>query len=110
MANIKIQKEVRFFRWRLRRVMPMGSGLVLRPSLGQATIEFTFAMVIAVLLLLGMIQVLVWSGQDLADRRQAHETYLTTDRRGIEQTNPTFYYSSPISATVASNLYGDAFQ
>ena len=82
---------------------------------GQATIEFTFTMVIVVLLLFGMIQVAVWSGMDLADRRKAHEDFLTTtsirqggvkkEIYGKEQTNPTFYYSSPIGAAVSSNIF-----
>lgn len=73
----------------------------------QATIEFTFAMVIVVLLLIGMIQVVIWTGKDLADRRQAHETFLIQDAPGWQQTEPIFYHSSPIGAAVTSNLFGN---
>ena len=79
--------------------------------LAQATIEFTFSMVIATLLLLGMVHVLVWSGQDLVDRRHAHETFLPDDTQsGVDQTRPTLFYASPIAATVTSNLFGSAFE
>ena len=73
----------------------------------QAMLEFTFSMVIAVLLLIGMIQAAVWSGKDMAERRQAHERYLTTDVVGWEQTNPMFFTSSPVSAAVSSNIFGN---
>ena len=73
----------------------------------QSTMEFTFSMVITILLLMGMIQVMVWSGKDLAMRRQAHERTLTDDRIGYEQVSPDFFYSAPVSATWASNIYGN---
>lgn len=75
----------------------------------QATLEFSFAMVVAVLLLMGMIQVVVWTGQDLANRRQAHESTLTRPEMfGVDQTDPTFYYSTPIGSSAASNVFGNS--
>jgi len=76
---------------------------------GQAMIEFTFGMVVAILLLMGMVQVLVWTGLDLANRRLAHEQHLTRDAHGINQTEPIFYHSSPIFGGAASNVFGDEF-
>lgn len=73
----------------------------------QSTMEFTFSMVITILLLMGMIQVMIWAGKDLAMRRQAHERILTDDRIGYEQVTPDFFYSAPVSATWASNIYGN---
>lgn len=77
---------------------------------GQATLEFTFGMAVAALILMGMVQVLVWTGQDLAKRRQAHEEILTnSDHHGLIQTQPTFYHSTPIFAVAESNIFGDEF-
>jgi len=78
-----------------------------KDDIAQAMLEFTFSMAIAVLLLIGLIQVAIWSGKDMAERRQAHEKYLTGDAVGWEQTNPMFYTSSPISAAVSSNIFGN---
>jgi hypothetical protein len=77
---------------------------------GQATLEFTFGMAIAALILMGMVQVLVWTGQDLAKRREAHEKILTNaHHHGQIQTQPTFYHSTPIFAAAESNIFGDEF-
>jgi|GEM_PF-6849181 len=73
----------------------------------QATLEFSFAMIVVVLLLMGMIQVMVWTGRDLVDRRQEHERTLTTWAFGEDQTDPTFYFSTPIGASVESNIFED---
>lgn len=70
----------------------------------QATLEFLFAMIIAIMLLIGMIRVFIWTGKDLADRRKAHENFLMIDVHGRDQTKPDFYYSSPIGATFDSSL------
>ena len=40
---------------------------------GQVTIEFTFCMVVVMLMVYGVIMVFRWTGVDLADRRIAHE-------------------------------------
>lgn len=75
---------------------------------GQATIEFTFAMIATVVLLMGMIQAVIWAGKDLAARRRAHEVYLTDNQLdGWEQTNPTFYRSAAMGAAVRSDIYNE---
>jgi len=74
---------------------------------GQATIEFTFGMIVTVLLLMGMVQVLIWTGQDLAKRRAGHEEHLILDVRGTIQTDPTFYYSTTVAAPVPTNIFGE---
>jgi hypothetical protein len=43
----------------------------------QSTIEFTFAMIVVIFLIYGMIQVFRWAGMDLAQRRYAQDTALT---------------------------------
>ncbi len=76
----------------------------------QATIEFTFAMVITVVLIVGMIKVFHWAGEDLAARRAAHESVLLdptimTDVQ-LRQARPVFYKSTKMNATVPSDIFG----
>ena len=44
----------------------------------QAIIEFTFSMVIVLLLIYASVQIFRWSGVSLAERRIAHENLLIT--------------------------------
>ncbi len=80
---------------------------------GQAVLEFTFSMVILVLLIMGLIKVFLWTGIDLAERRKAHERVLTQTLPGTEavyelrQIRPTFFFSAPVNAAWASNIYGN---
>lgn len=80
---------------------------------GQSTIEFTFSMVVTVLLILGLIRVFQWTGNDLAERRVAHETALLDGSCGdgptcpLEQIRPTFFYSAELRAAVNSNIFGN---
>lgn len=72
------------------------------PARGQVTLEFTFAMIMVVFLALGMIWAFKWSGNDLIERRKAHETSL------IGAGNPVpehFYATKSIYATVNGDLY-----
>lgn len=69
-------------------------------------IEFSFCMIICAVLLYGLIKIFVWSGKDLALRREAHESVLTDNRiTPKEQIRPTFYYSTRFNAAVDSNIY-----
>jgi len=103
---------------------PDGQALRLRPGPvppqarrgGQVNIEITFSMIIIVMLLLGMIRVFFWVGNDLADRRRAHEATLTGDvppdldpamDRSYKQIRPTFYEGTPMDAiTINSEIFG----
>lgn len=66
---------------------------------GQSTIEFTFAMMVTLVLVYALVMVLRWAGLDLAERRFAHEKLLTTtinpitnqEFRPEQQLNPNFY-------------------
>ena len=84
----------------------------IRTENGQSTIEFTFSMVLTVLLIVGMIKVFQWTGNDLAQRRIAHEAALLSGACGegpqcpLEQVRPTFFYSAGIDAAVNSNIFG----
>ena len=44
----------------------------------QSTIEFTFAMIVIMFLVYGMVQVFRWTGMDLAQRRFAQDSSITT--------------------------------
>jgi len=44
----------------------------------QSTIEFTFAMVVIMFLVYGMVRVFRWTGMDLAQRRWAQDNSMTT--------------------------------
>ena len=59
---------------------------------GQAILEFTFAMIILMLLIYGLIMVFRWVGLDLAERRIQHEMVLTDNSLSPQdQVNPDFY-------------------
>ena len=47
--------------------------------MGQSTIEFTFAVIVIMFLIYGMVQVFRWAGMDLAQRRYAQDNSLTTN-------------------------------
>jgi divalent metal cation (Fe/Co/Zn/Cd) transporter len=49
---------------------------------GQSTIEFTFAMIVIMFLVYGMVQVFRWAGMDLANRRYTQDVLLTTNPAG----------------------------
>lgn len=73
---------------------------------GQTMIEFSFCMIIVVVLLLGMIKVFVWSGKDLVERRRAHERILTNRYLSPQQQiRPVFYFSTRFDADIDSNMY-----
>ena len=57
----------------------------------QSTIEFTFTMIIVLLLVYGLVRVFRWTALDLADRRIAHETVLEDNRLSTRlQVDPNF--------------------
>lgn len=78
----------------------------------QSIVEFTFGIVIVVLLLLGMIKVFSWAARDLTDRRQRHEVSLIIDPGDcpacpLQQVNPYFYESTAVGFAKNSNIFGD---
>jgi hypothetical protein len=67
---------------------------------GQVILEFTFCMLIVMLMVFGITKVLIWSGRDFAGRNEAHTKALTRDIvKGykdigdgpLNQINPYFY-------------------
>jgi hypothetical protein len=82
-------------------------------------LEFSFAIILVVLLALGMFRVFQWTAHDMADRRRAHEDVLVygkidanplidipSDEPTI-QLQPYFYSSTDLDAAVNSNIFGD---
>jgi len=77
---------------------------------GQATLEFTFCMVITFFMIYGLIMVFRWVGVDLAERRRAHKNVLFqsidedwSDVKGgpLKQIKPHFYKTSSMDAVLS---------
>jgi len=56
----------------------------------QSTVEFTFAMIVIMFLIYGMVRVFRWAGMDLAQRRYSQDIGLTT----VTGTDPASELSS----------------
>ena len=66
---------------------------------GQSTIEFTFAMIITIILIYALFMVFRFVGLDLAERRFAHERLLTNGAlRPEQQLTPDFFTPRKIDA------------
>ena len=79
---------------------------------GQSTLEFTFVMVAVALLILSLARVFTWVGQDLAQRRIAHDGVLTRDCGAtgscpLSQLRDVFFISNRIDAAADSDIYGN---
>ena len=74
----------------------------------QATIEFTFAMIIILFLIYGMIKVFRWVGIDMADRRIEHDQVLKNPlATPAQQITPNFSRPKKIGAVYRGfNLTG----
>jgi len=77
----------------------------------QSTIEFTFAMIVIMLIIFGMMQIFRWSGMDLAQRRYLQDSTLTTlDSSGdpASELNTDIDSSVPMAATYHGSITGNA--
>ena len=71
----------------------------------QSTLEFTFAMIVILFLMFGMVKILRWVGMDLAERRVAHDQTLTKPGATVEeQLKPDFYRGKRIDAVYHGTL------
>ncbi len=69
---------------------------------GQVLLEFTFCMIVVLLMLFSLIMVLRWAGVDLAERRMAHDETIVRGSTTEGVTNAlvpmrqldTFFYHS----------------
>ena len=64
----------------------------------QSTLEFTFAMIVLVFLIYGMVRVFFWVGKDLANRRIVQDNSLTNGYDPSVQLNPNFYRGQSMGA------------
>lgn len=73
----------------------------------QSTIEFTFAMVVIMFLIYGMVQVFRWAGMDLAQRRYFQDTLMTANLVGgdpISQLNAGSDIAQPMAAVYRGSV------
>jgi len=70
----------------------------------QSTVEFTFAMVVVVFLIYGMVRVFFWVGMDLANRRVAQDNSLTDGINASVQLNPDFYRIQSMDAMYTGSI------
>ena len=59
---------------------------------GQVTLEFTFCLVVVVLLMYGATKALRWVALDLSERRSAHDTLLSTPICGSIRCDESWKY------------------
>jgi len=58
---------------------------------GQVILEFTFCMIVILIMIYGVIKVFHWTGIDIVERQRAHETILLEDVSSRDQITPFFY-------------------
>ena len=58
---------------------------------GQVILEFTFCMIVILIMIFGVIKVFHWTGTDIVERQTAHTTVLLEDVSPREQIDPFFY-------------------
>ena len=79
---------------------------------GQVILEFTFCMIIVLLMIFGITKVFTWSGREYAGRSAAHDStlYQTIDRDydsmgdgPLKQIDPYFYTAVKMNAIWKGN-------
>jgi len=58
---------------------------------GQVMLEFTFCMIVVLLMIYGVTKAFLWAGLDLAERNIAHESMLEGGGSPKAQIRPDFY-------------------
>ena len=67
---------------------------------GQVILEFSFSMMVVLLLMFGTIMVFRWAGLDLVARQKSHDaTLFNEDLTPEEQIDPFFHAPLPMNAT-----------
>jgi hypothetical protein len=81
-------------------------------TIAQSTIEFTFAMIVIMFLVYGMVQVFRWAGMDLANRRYSQDVSLTTPpgKDPATQLNAGDDLFLPIAAVYHGRITGNTGQ
>jgi len=70
----------------------------------QSTVEFTFAMIVVVFFIYGMVRVFFWVGMDLAQRRVAQDNSLTNGVNPQTQLTPDFYRIQSMDAMYTGSI------
>ncbi len=85
--------------------------MILRENIkAQSTIEFTFAVVVVMFLIYGMVQVFRWAGMDLAQRRYFQDASIVNlDSSGdpASQLNSDIDIAQPMSAVYHGSITGN---
>lgn len=78
----------------------------------QSTIEFTFAVVVVMFLIYGMVQVFRWAGVDLAQRRYLQDSSITANPSGdpSSQLTADTGVAQPMSAVYHGSITGNTSQ
>jgi len=58
---------------------------------GQVILEFTFCMIVILIMIYGVVKVFHWAGSDLVERQIAHKAVLLNDVTPRQQIRPDFY-------------------
>ncbi|MDE1921237.1 MAG: hypothetical protein KGJ09_05455 [Candidatus Omnitrophica bacterium] len=76
-----------------------------RDTKAQSTIEFTFAVVVIMFIVYGLVMVFRWAGLDLANRRVAQDISLTKSLDPSNELNSQDdYYFLPMSAVYHGSI------
>jgi hypothetical protein len=65
---------------------------------GQVILEYTFCMIILMLMIYSVMMILRWAGRDLVERRRQHDAVLISGTDPIAQVVPQFYESKKMDA------------
>lgn len=65
----------------------------------QVSIEFTFSVIMALIMLYSVVMILRWAGLDLAERRLSHDQVLTGGGGPLRQIDPYFHDPIELNAT-----------
>ncbi|MDE2221704.1 MAG: hypothetical protein KGK03_01395 [Candidatus Omnitrophica bacterium] len=78
----------------------------IRGQKAQSTIEFTFAVVVTMFLIYGLVMVFRWAGLDLANRRVMQDITLTNSADPYKELSSDDFYFLPMSAVYHGSVTG----
>lgn len=65
---------------------------------GQVILEFTFCMIVILIMIYGVVKVFHWAGEDVVERQRAHDSVLLGGGSPRDQINPYFYGAADMNA------------
>jgi len=66
--------------------------------IGQVILEFTFCMIVILIMIYGVIKVFHWAGKDIVERRIVHDETLLKDVSPRDQIKPLLYIPGRMNA------------